>query len=440
MRVAMLALAACAAIGCGPSSTGRPDSGEGDIDACVGLGCRVVNDCAARGKPETTLSGTVFAPNGTLALFGATVYVPFDDPGPLQPGVQCERCQTLLPGGSVADTTSDAAGKFTLTRVPSGRNVPVVIQIGKWRRKVDIPEVLECTDNPIPANLTSLPKNKNEGDIPKIAVVTGNCDALECLIKKLGVSPSEFTSASGDGRVHLYTANGANSLQNGTMLTPASDLTLNLDKLKEYDIAMFSCECSPNPLGKPQQAMDNMKAFADAGGRIFLSHYNNIWIDGERGLPSHAPQVWPAIATCEADEFPEVDGHIEQVDNPKGAAFAMWMQNVMGSSVNGIVPIESGSGRTTCTSIDKTKATRWVYFQEGSQQYPQNFQFTTPNEAGPEARCGRVVFSDMHVSSSSTSSAGTGFPMGCSSDPLTPQEKALAFMFFDISSCVGQIF
>jgi hypothetical protein len=28
------------------------------------------------------------------------------------------------------------------------------------------------------------------------------------------------------------------------------------------------------------------------------------------------------------------------------------------------------------------------------------------------------------------------FPAQCSDNPLTPQEKALAFMFFDIASCV----
>jgi len=71
--------------------------------------------------------------------------------------------------------------------------------------------------------------------------------------------------------------------------------------------------------------------------------------------------------------------------------------------------------------------------------YPQNFQFTTPNEAPKEARCGKVVFSDMHVASGSTSFSGTPFPEGCSTGPMTPQEKALAFMLFDIATCVGPI-
>ena len=44
----------------------------------------------------------------------------------------------------------------------------------------------------------------------------------------------------------------------------------------------------------------------------------------------------------------------------------------------------------------------------------------------------------MHVAGDSRST-GT-FPSGCSTTPLSPQEKALAFMFFDIASCVGPIF
>ena len=43
----------------------------------------------------------------------------------------------------------------------------------------------------------------------------------------------------------------------------------------------------------------------------------------------------------------------------------------------------------------------------------------------------------MHVSGDSKSSKGTAYPGQCSANPLTAQEKALAFMFFDIESCVG---
>jgi hypothetical protein len=92
--------------------------------------------------------------------------------------------------------------------------------------------------------------------------------------------------------------------------------------------------------------------------------------------------------------------------------------------------------------VDPDKAERWVYV-DPARSTPmgktgvQNMLFTTPQEDLPNDRCGKVVYSDMHVSSGSSSKSGTPYPGGCSTQPLSAQEKALAFIFFDISSCVG---
>lgn len=402
-------------------------------DACFGIECRIVN-CAEQGKPPTSISGTVFAPNRTLALFGANVYIPLSDPGPLAEGVQCTTCQQATPGGAAAQVTSGPDGKFTLTNVPSGINVPLVIQMGKWRRQINLERVEECTDNELPAELTSLPRNKSEGDIPKIAIATGGCDALECLVRKLGISDTEFTSDAGNGRIHLYSNGGSAKLSDNTPLSPATALWGNLDKMKEYDIALYSCNCSFNPTSMAQQGfMDNHKAYADAGGRLFLSHYHAIWIDGAVGNPGHAPAVWPEISTCETNSTASGAFVIDQVNNPKGPAFAEWMNAVGGSTISGQITVSDG--KRTCTTLDHSRAERWVYHQ--STDSPQVFQFTTPNEVAEGARCGKVVFSDMHVANGTSSSSG--FPVGCTNNTLTPQEKALAFMFFDIATCVGPI-
>jgi hypothetical protein len=442
--VAALALALVA---CG-GHHGDDDGGGGDDagnNACVGLECQVV-DCAKQGMPPTTLAGTVFAPNGTLPLYGVTVYVPRDPVAPFTEGAQCSRCTDELSGSPIARVQTDEAGKFRLENVPSGDNIPLVITSGKWRRQIAIPHVDSCVEAPLAGADTRLPKNKAEGDIPKIALTTGSADSLECLIRKLGIDDSEVTTDAGTGRIHFFRGNGLSMLANAGALPNATTLWGTVDKLKQYDIVLLSCEGRQNPGTKPQSALDAMKAYADLGGRVFASHWHNIWIEGstQTSGSTQRPAVWPEIAAWTNAGNTAVDtiDLIDEMDNPKGASFAQWMLNVMGSTVRGEIPIANESstqstGRTTCDHVNPGRGERWTYLK-GQNGHTQNFQFTTPNEGPPADRCGKVVFSDMHVSGAP--SGGTTYPAACPMGDLSPQEKALAFMFFDLASCVIPIF
>src|SRR5262249_51197297 len=160
-------------------------------------------------------------------------------------GPACESCATLS-GDPIASALTDSKGQFKLDNVPVGTDIPLVIQVGKWRRDVKIPSVAACMDTPLADNnITRLPRNQSEGNVPRIALTTGGADALECLLRKIGIDDREFTPESGTGRVNLYAGTMgsrayAPTMNGGAALTTATALWNDAATLKPYDIVLLS--------------------------------------------------------------------------------------------------------------------------------------------------------------------------------------------------------
>ncbi|NUP10911.1 MAG: carboxypeptidase regulatory-like domain-containing protein [Polyangiaceae bacterium] len=406
---------------------GMGGSGGGETP-CENLECQQV-DC--EGDVTTTISGTVYEPAGTTPLYNVVVYVPNKPLDPITDGATCETCASTLSGDPVVSTLTDTAGHFVLEDVPAGDNIPLVIQIGKWRREITISSVPECTDTPLTdVEQTSLPSNQTEGHIPKIALTTGGADPLECLLRKIGIEDSEFTPEQGTGRVNLFAGSDgsqrySNALNNGEDFTQAQTFWTQGVFLNSYDIVLLACEGAQNGGTKPQNARQAVQDYTYAGGRLFASHWHNIWFE-------QGPADFQSVAEWDFNQGDPPDPFQTFIDTtfPKGQALSQWLFNVDASEVEGELYINEP--RNTVGSIDTDVAQQWIYGE--NPEAIEYFTFNTPVAAAEEDQCGRVVFSDLHVSSGDV--VGEDFPEGCVTSGLSPQEKALLFMLFDLSSCI----
>jgi hypothetical protein len=401
-----------------------PDGAASVPGLCDNL-CKKQVQCPNGG--DTTISGTVYAPTPPAfgspdPIFNATVYVPNAQVQPFVPGVACDNCMNPASGAPLVIATSGADGKFVLKNAPAADAVPLVVQVGRWRRQVVIPRVQPCVDNPLLPELTRLPRTKAEGDIPLMAIATGAVDALECVLRKIGVDNSEFTLPSGNGRVHLYQANGATL---GPTTPPAAELTGNLATLKRYDIAILECEGSE--MRKPVANKMNAIEYANAGGRLFLTHYSYTWLFDV--APFQGTADWVANSAHPTMNDAALTGIIDQ-SFPKGMAFAQWLDYVGASA-----PVP-GQIQINVPRHDLNAATppsqRWIY--SAAPATVQHFTFNTPVGAAEANQCGRALFSDFHVNN--MPQATPVFPSHCPDQPMTPQEKVIEFMLFDLSSCV----
>jgi len=430
---------------------GLPASGP-----CSGLACQqttcTMGNCtqqACAAGTSTTVTGTVFDPAGKVPLYNVVVYVPSAPVEPFKDGASCDRCDaTVL--NPLASALTDTHGRFQLQNVPVGADIPLVIQIGKWRRQIKIPQVSACTDTPLTdPNLTRLPRNQMEGDIPRIAIATGGFDSMECLPRRMGLDDAEFTTDAGQGRIHLFSGGDlmgggmmgmttpatkafAPTLNAGVPLTRATSLWNSVESLSRYDIVILSCEGGTIEQEKPMSSRQALYSYASAGGRVFASHWQRIWF-------SHGPDPVPRIGTWSdrQDPMDPITGTINTTF-PKGQALAEWLMNVNASTVQ--AQLEIREARDNIQTVNPAYATEWIRIQNA--RYPrsataiQYLTFNAPLGAAADQQCGRSVFTDLHVSSTGADLPGEPFPNGCEMRDLSPQEKAVEFMLFDLSACV----
>jgi hypothetical protein len=401
---------------CGPADAGA-------VNMCTGL-CLQQVTCPGK-NVTTTISGTVFAPNGADPIYNALVYVPNAPVAAFTPGVACDQCGDSVSGSPLVSATTAPDGTFQLQNVPVGSNIPVVVQLGRWRRQFVIPTVTACVNNvPGPSPFFTLPKNKSQGDIPLIAMVTGSADGLECVLRLIGIDDAEFTDPSGTGRIHWFVSNGANSSTNDA--PNVSQLFSSQATLNAYDMVILACNGTPAvpPNDVSMSTEDMLKAYTTAGGRVFATHFSYAW------LYNYSPFSGTATWQVAQPDPGNVTGLVD-FTNPKGQAFAQWSMVVGASTAYGQVgPITQV--RRDFDAVNAMEAQQWLYWNNAGTPVPLHYTFNTAVGVPAAQQCGRILFSDFHVAQGS----GGTFPQECTTTTLDAQEHLLEFMLFDLASCI----
>ena len=441
---------------------------EGGVACPPGLMCNV----ACSGKTTTTVTGTVYDPAMRNPLYNISVYVPAVPLTPLPPGVPTGKdacsCGALYQSGAIVNTSTAVDGTFTLSNVPVGSKVPLVIQVGKWRKQIDI-DVKACQPNAQPDKSLFLPGTVPPGDtitnMPDIAVSTGSADTLECLMTRIGLPNTEYVAGTGtSGHVHIFSGGntGFGLGLTGQPESPAmagapaspTDLWATQAQLMPYDIVLLSCEGGETYKANPPA----LEAYLNAGGRAFGSHFHYAWFSGPLdSLQKYtAPTDWGKnLATWSVDKSgggDPIGGIIDTTLNgstkpfTKGIALQQWLTDLGSLGKGGVPSTELSIYQPRFNAVvgpTNLPSQPWITSDKsGISGATMYFSFDTPvspptpPDGGAAQYCGRAVFSDLHVAGDPSTSDTSPPPGGCTMGPLSPQEQALEFMLFDLSSCV----
>jgi hypothetical protein len=398
---------------------------------------------------QTTITGTVLAPNGKDPIAAAFAYVPSTRTD-FPPTVSCELCNMQL-DTPWATATSASDGTFTLDigAVPFAPTVQLTVNKGRFRHTATV-SVTPCQSNN--AADTALPGKTKAGvdDIPKIAVATGNQDQLDTVLGAMGLDTSVGFDCF-EGRIK---PTGTNTLKKLTTpcgtrsnLTFIEDFLSNETMLENYNIVFLSCVPGKfKSLTATQQStiVANLQTWTQKGGRLFVTDnsYDYLaqafpsavnFLDGNTGIDAANMGVGGSTSAP-----------VQYQGRVNDSSLATWL-SVIGAipsgtstlTLNGYLnkwSVIASVPMTTVDEVDATNAQAYTSLTPSpspgpASTYPQSVKFDI-DSAGQA--CGRAIYTSYHTLLSTTTSI----------DPnvmLSPQERILEYLMFEAGACVGPV-
>ena len=391
--------------------------------------------CAA--NTQVTITGKVTAPNQADPVPGAAVYIPSNVPEDFPLEVRCEVCKQA---GQTTNrwwtTTTAYNGSFTLKDVCPG-SYWLIMQNGRFRRAIKI-TVPTGGNMQIKAGESRLPRKNKEftihDTVPKIAVATGDYDKMECVLLKMGLDNSAY---------HLY--EGAKLLKNKNLKTSFADLVKNYNLLKTYNIVFINCTDNTFETQlKNSAVVQNLTNYVKAGGRLYITDWSYDWmeqlpelagyIDFEPGVSDGTPETQNKAALGKGD--------IKVLADIKDPALAKWLGQFGGAIQNGKSQISHFLTQWVIMHKVSKDVKTWVtgvissITGSISGSRPLTVTFNYKN-------CGKALFSSYHTEGRDDElkaypAPAKPFPNYCTGQ-ISPQDRILEYLIFDIANCVTPV-
>jgi len=370
--------------------------------------------------PAGTMSGTVLAPNGTIPISGALVYISGSSGPEIPDNAYCYECEDMT-GKNWTLTSAD--GTFHLENVPAGQN-NLIVRKGFFQRQRNVTVEADSHLN-VPVEYTTLPAdNSSDGkdQIPNYAVLMAHPDQIFDLLAKIGMG--ELSGGS------LLFGTETFDIYNDDLYQPGYEdsemLFFDEETLNHYHMIFLPCFASAVGLAFADGNRQLVRDYVAGGGKIYNSCCVAYWT--EPTFPeylefygddtSHAWDVGrispTPLGTAGTINDPELRDWFAVV-LPSSDPDAVSFQNGY-TRVDELIPVDDGHG----TEEDDWWVVPYSWVDgSASDDYSGYPLMTTYNYD-----CGKIFYSVYETS-----------PEG--SATLTPQEYLLLYIILEVGVCEG---
>jgi hypothetical protein len=187
--------------------------------------------------------------------------------------------------------------------------------------------------------------------------------------------------------------------------------------------------CEGAEMLETAEALGNLTDYVNRGGRVLATHFSYVWLF-HNGALGNLATFTPGSANPPSPLATDV-----VTSSAMGADFAKWLGAVNALSRPAPPQMQIMAPHADLGALVAGGGAR-LWLSSFSPSTSQTLSVETPILSPPDKSCGRIIFSDFHASVAAPLS--TTFPGECDADlALTAEEKALAFMLFDLTSCTG---